>query len=104
MLDLVITDIPRTNATVLPLLSDHCMVMATLDLPAPTSRPVSQTVWNFAGAEWERLQTELCEGHWDMLEGCDPGAGAVLLTDVVMTHCEACIEQHMRSSTQFSQS
>ena len=56
LLDLVLTNIPNTRATVSPAIADHRLVTAELAFKVPEQTTLTRTVWQFAKADWEMMR------------------------------------------------
>ena len=59
LLDLAITDIPKSTADVLSLIADHSAVLAKLPIPEVLEKSFTRTVWNLKRAEWSKIEHEL---------------------------------------------
>ena len=64
LLDLALTDISGTSATVLPKLADHSVVQVVTTLPVPEVEEIEGKVWKFATADWDRLGALLQDEDW----------------------------------------
>ena len=93
LLDLVLTDTEGTKVKVAPKISDHKIVEVTLNLPVPEKLATERHVWNFANADWERLQAMLQYADWSGLENCNPDVGAEALSSKVLEIAETCIKK-----------
>ena len=67
LLDLAITDIPKSTATVLPLIADHNAVLVKLPLPEVLEKSFTRTVWDLRKAEWSAIEHELTVFDWSAL-------------------------------------
>ena len=67
LLDLAITDIPKSTATVLPLIAGHNVVLVKLPLPEVLEKSFTRTVWDLRKAEWSEIEHELTVFDWSVL-------------------------------------
>ena len=67
LLDLAITDIPKSTATVLPLIADHSAVLVKLPIPEVLEKSFTRTVWDLKRAEWSKIEHELNVFDWSSL-------------------------------------
>ena len=68
-MDVVLTNIPGTRATVSPAIADHRLVTAELAFKVPEQTTLTRTVLQFAKADWEMMRDMLSTQPWeDMLE------------------------------------
>ena len=91
LLDVALTDIPGTKARVTPKIGDRKVVEVTLSLPVPETITTERYVWNFASADWERLQVMLQDADWTEVGNRDTDKGAEALSSQVLDIAEACI-------------
>ena len=64
---MAITDIPKSTATVLPLIADHNAVLVKLPLPEVLEKSFTRTVWDLRKAEWSAIEHELTVFDWSAL-------------------------------------
>ena len=67
LLDLFLTDLPDCNVKVLPTIGDHNAIMASVPLPAVTSKTIVRQGWILQLAKWQELQTSLRDFEWSEL-------------------------------------
>ena len=60
-MDLVMTDMPGTEATVGGKLHDHQFVLTKFNFVVPESKTMEREVWNYGRANWTRLSERLAE-------------------------------------------
>jgi len=68
LLDLAITDLPKSSATVLPLIADHKGVLVKLPLPEFLEVQNTRMAWQLSRANWKALERDLRAFDWTMLE------------------------------------
>jgi len=68
LLDLALTDLPKSSAEVLPLIADHKGVLVKLPLPAFLEMQTTRTVWQLSKANWKALEADLRHFDWAMLQ------------------------------------
>ena len=71
LLDLVLSDVEGVRCKVLPGVSDHKLVAATLKLTVPKTEVVQRVVWDFAKADWTAVKTFLKETDWTCLSSLE---------------------------------
>ena len=59
LLDLFLTDLPDCDVKDLPTIGDHHAVLASVPLPAVTSKTIVRQGWILQLAKWPDLQTSL---------------------------------------------
>ena len=77
LLDLALSDVPKTKAKVLPKIADHCLVEVKAPLPVPEVIAIEREVWKFSTADWERLDVLPKEEDWSDLLYVNPDEGAM---------------------------
>ena len=85
LLDLAITDITGSSATVLPKIADHKSVRLDLRLPEVTETTVSRVAWHLKEADWTKLENELSEVDWSSLQSGTAQDAANLFLDILWT-------------------
>ena len=68
LLDLVLTDSADVRSRVLPKLADHSPVLATLTFELGETTTVTRDVWDFANADWDKLNDLLDDHSWEFLD------------------------------------
>ena len=68
LLDLFLTDLPDCNVKVLPAIGDHNAILASVSLPAVTSKTIVRQGWILQLAKWQELQTSLRDFEWSEKE------------------------------------
>ena len=61
LLDLAMTDMLDTQVEVGNKIQDHKWITATMPITEPTTKILHRQVWNYADADWERLNDSLSE-------------------------------------------
>lgn len=59
LLNLAITDIPKSTATVLQFIAERRAVLVKLPLPEVLEKSFTRTVWDLRKAEWSKIEHEL---------------------------------------------
>jgi hypothetical protein len=93
LLDLVISDIEGVRAEVVPGVSDHDIVIASLELTVPQSESFTRTVWDYRGADWSRLSGELMETDWSFIGSLGASEAAQEFTSCILSCAERSIPQ-----------
>ena len=68
LLDLFLTDLLDCNGKVLPTIGDHNAILASVSLPAVTSKTIVRQGWILQLAKWQELQTSLRDFEWSEKE------------------------------------
>ena len=68
LLDLAITDIPGSTATVCTYIADHKGVRLNLPIAEVKEVAIKRTVWMIKDADWQALEQELIEIDWEPLK------------------------------------
>ena len=93
LLDLVLSDIPGTRASVLAKIADHSVVEIIAPLPVPEVMAVEREIWKFGTADWERLEALLEEEDWADIQYMCPDEGAKKLSETLLCHASSCIKK-----------
>ena len=91
LLDLVLTNIPGTRASVLPAITDHKLVTAVLNLKAPEKATVTRVVWQFAKADWDKMRDMLSAKPWEDMQRMHANDAAVFFNTAIQECAEQCI-------------
>ena len=59
LLNLVLTNIPNTRASVLPTITDHKQVTTGLNLKTPEKANITRVVWQFVKADLDKMRDML---------------------------------------------
>ena len=95
LLDLVISDLGEIKASVTCQIADHRGVLADLSINMPKEPVHSRVMWNFRGADWQRMEDKLKEESWEFLES-DPNRGAEFLSNKILEAARSCIPRSER--------
>ena len=68
LLDLVISDMPNIDISVLPTLADHKLVLAKIAVHAAASQAIPRHCWMFKQANWNALRCALSRIDWQFLQ------------------------------------
>jgi hypothetical protein len=93
LLDLVLTNIPNTRATVSPAIADHRLVTAELAFKVPEQTTVTRTVWQFAEADWEMMRDMLSTQPWEDMLKTNANEDADFLSKTIQEIAEHCIPE-----------
>ena len=91
LLDLILTDMPCVLHTVGPKIRDHNFLLAQVECTVPESVIIKREAWNYARADWGRLQSELSEVDWSFLRVVDPHEGAERMTKTILDRATLCM-------------
>ena len=84
LLDLVLADIDGVKAKVVPGVSDHEIVIASLKLGVPECETVRRTVWQYKDGDWDRLRDTLTDADWSFINSVSTSEAAQRLTDIIL--------------------
>ena len=101
-MDLVLTNIPNTRATVSLAIADHRLVTAELAFKVPEQTTLTRTVWQFAKADWEMMRGMLSTQPWEDMLKMNASDTANILSKTIQESAEHCIprrELRERKST-----
>ena len=89
LLDLVISELDG-RIEVLPQISNHNMVLASVDIGIPESLLVRRLVFEYSKANWEALQDEIKDFDWSPMDHLDVNEAEryfhISLLDMVKRH------------------
>ena len=91
LLDLVMTDIPGTEAFVGGKVQDHRFVLTKFNFKVPETQTLERQVWNYGKADWTRLKELLADHDWENLRSATPSAAALELTNSILEYAPECI-------------
>ena len=70
---------------------DHDFLIAHIECAVPETITVKREVWNYARADWMRLQGELAEVDWSFIKSACPHEGAERMTELILDRAMRCI-------------
>ena len=88
LLDLVLTDIEGVKARVVPGVSDHDIVVASLKLSVPETEVSEREVWDFGKGDWDGLHDASVESDWSFIARVDTDRAASDLTADILAKAE----------------
>jgi len=91
LLDLVMTDIPGTEATVGGKVQDHQFVLTKFNFAVPESKSLEREVWNYGKADWTRSRERFAEHDREVLRRGTPSEAAKELTETILDYARECI-------------
>ena len=99
LLDLVMTDIPETVATVGGKIQDHKFVLTKFTFNVPESKFIPREVWNYSKADWRRLKDLLAEHDWEDLRAGSSSEAAAKVTETILDYAGKCIGKRVVRET-----
>ena len=85
LLDLAITDIPGSTATVCTYIADHKGVRLNLPIAEVKEVAIKRTVWMIKDADWQALEKELSEIDWEPLKKGTAEDAVMFFMDILWT-------------------
>ena len=80
LLDLVLSDIPRTKTQVLGKISDHSMVLASVPIAIPSETSVKREVWDYSAMDHELAVDLMRSQSWPNVKEAGADASAEEIT------------------------
>ena len=99
LLDLVLTDSADVLCRVLPKLADHSVVETTLVLEFSDTTAVQREVWDFAKADWDKLDDLLENTDWGFLDHATTDDAAAQLTETLLDLLGRCVGKQRLNKT-----
>ena len=101
LLDLAVTDIASSTATVSSKIADHGIVTVRLNLSIPQTVAHSRKVWSFAKADWDGLNNGLRGVDWSFIgkDGYDASRAAARVTELILEKANEFIPQRTLRAT-----
>ena len=99
LLDLVLTDVQGATARVLPKIADHSVIEVSAPLPMPHQEVVLREGWKFNSADWERLNADLEEANWEIMNAMTVDDAAVYISETILCLAEKSIQKTIIQDT-----
>ena len=101
LLDLVLSDLAEfEKTTIIPAIADHGIVDVCLKVSVPMGAGHSRLGWNYAKANWNKLENLLGDTDWNSVFTDDVDQSCAAVTKTIIEACSKCIPKRLVSCGQ----